>query len=403
MKNLVALLALLMLSQAQAQETQYYQEAQPQMVPVQTVTPAAPAKKRTVIFDERTNELVEVQPQVAEAQPVQPQQSYYPAYPAARPAIQEQPASVVQDSPLQFSAAEQRRKQRQDLEVKTEQKIVEKLEEARMEDEKKRADRLFNKGFGSNHNEQEAPAQAAPLAQPTYQPAPPPIQQVVVPAPIAAPVVKEKEEKVEEEKIDIKSEIRAAFEDSKPKKDPMSYFVSGQVGLGKYPDIDWIRDSASAGFSVGAITPERVVVEGAFQYGSYKVDKLNGYYLYNPYDMRQYNMSAALKYQLLPGRVRPSVGGLVSYTRRTSSVSGLGDFRTSDAFDVGLAAGLDVALTDVFSVGVDFRYLTNITYRDNTNTNSSQAWGNQYYGYTDENPIEKMDYYLGTLSGKLTF
>jgi outer membrane protein W len=112
--------------------------------------------------------------------------------------------------------------------------------------------------------------------------------------------------------------------------------------------------------------------------------------------MRQYNVGAALKYQLLPGRIRPMVGGAVDYARRSMSEMGY-DFRTSDAFDVGFVAGLDLQLTDNFGIGLDFRYMTNITYRDNSNYPQSFVLN------TAQNPIEKLDYYMGTLSGKLSF
>lgn len=425
MKNLIAVLTLLTLSQAQAQGVQSYGEqdayAEPQMVPVMAPTQAQAApKKRTVIYDERTNELVEVQPEVVEAQPLNIQQNTqqsvqqpvlvqqsFGAYPPARPAIQEQPVAVIQDSPLTVSSAEQRRKQRQDLEVKTEQKIVEKLEEARMEDEKARADRLFGNGFGSGPQEQVQ-------SQTPYQPVqvvPQPVQQVVVPAVVAQPV--DKEEK--EEKVDIKAEIRSALaESTKKPEDTSKYYISGLVGMGKYPDVVNIRGNLSTGVTAGVVTAERLVVEASFLYGNYDVEDVGystnysspyaspysyGYGSPLIYSMRQYNLGGALKYQLLPGKLRPTVGGVMSYTRRSLSLDYYNnyDWRTSDALDVGFVAGLDLAVNDSFAVGLDFRYLTNVAYREKTDYPQSFV----YPRY--DNPIEELDYYVTTLSGKFTF
>jgi outer membrane protein W len=408
MKYIIALVAPLTLMQAQAnaQDYQYAQSqgaiAQPVLVqPVQVQAPQpAPAAKRTVIYDERTNELVEVQPQVQQAPIQQPQAQPFGNYQPSiqqpviqqtivRP-VQEAPVSVVQDSALSISPAESKRKARQDMEVKTEQKIVEKLEEARMEDEKARADRLFNNGFSSGRQNQ-------PVEAPVAQAAPQPVQQVVVPAqvvtPVAAPVAKE------EDKVDIRAEIRTAFEEhTKKKPEQPGYYISGLVGMGKYPDVVNVRGNIATGVSLGIVTAERVVVEGSFLYATYQLEDVTTSASYYPriVDMRQYNVGAALKYQLLPGRIRPMVGGAVDYARRSMSEMGY-DFRTSDAFDVGFVAGLDLQLTDNFGIGLDFRYMTNITYRDNSNYPQSFVLN------TAQNPIEKLDYYMGTLSGKLSF
>jgi hypothetical protein len=236
-----------------------------------------------------------------------------------------------------------------------------------------------------------APAPAPVQAQPVVQP----VQQVVVPAPVAAPIVKEEKE----EKVDIKAEIRSALEEHTKKKDPASYYISGLVGLGKYPDVINVRGKITTGVALGVVTPERVVVEGTFHYANYELEDVNrSYYYYYPriVDMRQYNLGAAVKYQLLPGRIRPNIGGAVGYTRRAMSEYGV-DFRTSDAFDVGVVTGLDLQLTDVLAIGLDFRYMTNITYSEKSDYPRSFVYSNS------SNPVEKLDYYIGTLSGKLTF
>jgi hypothetical protein len=61
---------------------------------------------------------------------------------AQQQAVQ-QPTTVVEASPVVESKAEVLRKQRQNAELATEQKIVEKLEDSRLQEEKARADRLF--------------------------------------------------------------------------------------------------------------------------------------------------------------------------------------------------------------------------------------------------------------------
>ncbi len=57
--------------------------------------------------------------------------------------VQKQPVTYIQDTPLEESKAERLRKTRQSVEVETEQRIVEKLEQSRLEDEKKRQQSIF--------------------------------------------------------------------------------------------------------------------------------------------------------------------------------------------------------------------------------------------------------------------
>jgi len=408
MKNLIAILAFLMMGQAYAQSVQYAQ-------PGGTLPTA---KKKAVIYDERTNELVEVQPQVqaqvvpaqvVESAPIassapapiyilnnQKYQGYQGGATAQSQQIHEQPLTVVQDTPLTGSAADGMRRKRQDVEAATEDGIVQALEKARMEDEIRRREK-FNNAIGTGAGD--ASTVVTPVA-PTYQqvqPAPQPVVQQVVPQ----TVVVEKEADKEEEKVDIRSEIREALREAQPEAESEPrYYVSGQVGMSKYPDVINVRGNVSTGFSVGVVTAERVVAEGSFIYSGYEMEDVRTSSTYYPriVDMKQYNVDAALKFQPLSGRFRPAIGGVVSYARRNFSEGGYG-YRNSDAFDIGVVAGADLQVTKSFALGVDFRYLTNVAYRDSKNSPASFV----YPQIGGDTPIEKLDYYTGALVGKFTF
>lgn len=359
----------------------------------QMANSAANPSHRTVILDERTNELVEVRPQV-QYQPEPTIHSYsYGNQRFQGGSVQEQPVTIVQDSPLNASPAEQMRKQRQNAEAGTEDGIVQALEKARMEDEMRRRDR-FNGAIGTGA----APATTQGSVSGTTQS----VEQVA-PVVVAAPPVAE-----EEEKVDIKSEIRAALkeaheeESAKPKQ---QMYIGGMVGMGQYPDVANVRGNTSAGFSIGVITPERVVAEGSFTYGMYEIEDTrytNSVFGYaNIYDMKQYNMAAALKYLLLPGKVRPSVGAVASYTRRSMSNQSTGyESRTSDAFDAGVLAGVDLQLTETLALGFEMRYLTNIGYRQKTDYPQSFVNNRSNGQYKD---IEQLDYYQAGLTARLNF
>lgn len=385
MKNLLRALVFLMLAVtvsvgAQAQTTQGSQ-------------------KRVVKIDDSTGELVDItEAQVAPTpgivilnnQKSSQLSNQASGQQTSQATVQDQPANVIEDSPLNMSAAERRRRERQGLELQTEQKIVEKLEDARMEDERTRSERLFNKGFSSRDHKEEAPPQQ--------------VQVIQAPAPAPTPVVVVKEEP----KVNVKEEIRAALEEMKPKSEEPTtqYYVQGLVGTGEYPDAKNVRGNVSMGFSLGLVTPERFVAEGTFQYSKYDIDTMQAGYSYSTpafKEMTQYNFQAALKYQILGGKVRPVIGAVAGYTYRSYEDQQYSYYNvatpsvSTNAFDIGGLVGVDVQLTSSFSLGADFRYMKNVAFRENSDYSRSFV-----YGRTGK-AVEEFNYYLGSLVGKFTF
>ncbi|RYX78043.1 porin family protein, partial [bacterium] len=423
MKNLIAILAFIMVCQAQAQQPVQVQVAAPQ---------AAPAQKKTLIYDERTNQLVEVAPTVNAAPTAQAQNNaeatataVAPAAPAASPiyilnnqrlqgyqgasqaAIQEQPTTVIVDAPAKSSASDSIRKQRAETEAGTEDGIVHALEKARLEDEMRRREKFAaalapSPAPTAVQQQQQVvvtapPAPAAVVVQQQQQAVVAvPAEVVEVEAPQHVPQKPQRRAKkivVEEvdDQADTKAEIRAALAERDAKKpSKTNYYVSGLVGMGVYPDAEYIQSALATGFTLGMVTSNNIVIEGSFAYGDYTLGD-NSYYGYGAptIDMAQYDFSAALKYQILSGKIRPTAGVIAAYTHRnyTSDMFSYGygynnaDGITTDGFNAGLTAGVDVSLTDSFSIGVDFRYLWSIASRDNSNpySNNFQATSNNSF------------------------
>jgi hypothetical protein len=414
MKNLVRALVFLMLAAAVVQGG-VKAEAQ------------TTAQKRVVTVDESTGELVDV---------TQAQEAAHPAasgtpgiiilnnqkstqgsgqvagqvsgQKTAQSAIQDQPTNVVEDTPLSTSAADRRRRERQGLEMQTEQKIVEKLEDARIEDEKARSERLFNKGFSSRDQKQR---EEVPVATPAPQ-----IQVIQAPAPVV--------EKEQEPRVNVKEEIRAAFDEMNKKQAPETqYYIQGLTGIGQYPDAKNVTGNMALGFGVGMVTQDRIVAEGTFQYSQYDVKQVGGYASYPagygvdygssiPFTKAtQYNFQAAMKYQILGGRVRPVVGAIAGYTYRSyegnngysyygggySGGYGSTTSASTNAFDLGALVGLDVQVTTTFSIGADFRYMKNVAYKGNGD------YSNAYALQAPFKRLEEINYYLGSVVGKFTF
>lgn len=365
----------------------------------QVVAPAQalPAQQATVIPANQQPIYILNQGSPVAAQSAQAQQ---PAQ--QQQAIQKQPTTLIEASPLTESRAEQIRKARQDAEVQTEQKIVEKLEASRMEDEKKRADVLFGNKFSQlqdqSQQQQQQPVQQ--VQQPVY----------VQPAPVQQVQVQQKQDDNSTRDM-VREEIRAAMktEDEVADAPIETRYFGAMAGIGDYPDVRNVHGNYSLGASFGTIYDNSLIVEGSFMYSNYSVDQLvfvGGNYYGGSVDMNQYSGALSAKYQFLSGLIRPILGGVVQYSYRTFAWNGNGngysytssDTADSHAIDVGVVTGVDLAFNSKFSLGLDFRYLWNLSSRVNNSNNS--YW---MPGYQSGTPVEKLQYYVMSLVGKVTF
>ncbi|MGE0762034.1 MAG: outer membrane beta-barrel protein [Bdellovibrionales bacterium] len=320
--------------------------------------------------------------------------------------VVEQPTTTVEATPLEESQAERLRKRRQEHEIQTEQKIVEKLEESRLEDEKKRADRLFGNKLGPQEEEKKVEAAPAPV----YQQQEMPQQQVVVPVETEKKVSSDELNSAKKEIIDAIKEEKASVSMEIPKEEPprKRYYISGAVGTADYPDASNIEGQGAAGFTVGSELDERVIVEASLMYSNYFMDDyrwVTGQAIFKELD--QYNIGLGVKYGLLTGKIKPFVGASMSYTYRkyfdrlvytwSGGYIPQENEATSNAFDLGLILGLDVAVSEGFSVGVEYRYNTNLIYR-----NESEILSRQYRAAGTQ-LVEETDYSLLLISGKIRF
>lgn len=367
---------------------------------------------------------VQAQPQVTSLQSTNQGTSSSQGQYQTQAQAQKQPTTLIEASPLVESRADKIRKTRQDAEVSTEQTIVEKLEESRLEDEKRRAEVLFGDKFNALQNQNKAQQQvvapiAVPVVAPVVQQQPAVIPVVVQEQAVVEPVaVKATEEKLDREAI--RGEVNAALsefkkEDEKPKS--MTYF-GVMTGSGDYPDAVNVKGQYSLGLAMGRNFNDRTVGELSFLYTNYQVEQplqygngacvpnyLSGGCDYYPRitEMNQYSTSGLVKYQLLGGALRPEVGALVSYTYRTFSDKqfALSDaVLTSQAVDLGLMMGASIQLSDSFSLGLDYRYMWNMT--NKVDGNSLQK-SSLYQTSSNTTPIEQLNYYNLSIVGRASF
>lgn len=298
--------------------------------------------------------------------------------------IQKQPVTLIESTPLSASNADGIRKNRQEEELRTETRIVEKLEKSRLEDEKRRASVLFGDKFDALDN-QSAHSGSAVITT-TVAPAPVQVQAapaVVVAEPIVAPssnvqpkaIVIEKEPSLTRE--DINQEVRAALDADKEESMLGNFmetkYVAGVAGLSMYPDANLIKPKYSLGVAFGT-NYNGLLVEAGYMYSKATMDaayvsKYNPWQTYYAnFGMNQHQGYIMAKYQFMNGAIRPSAGGVLSYSYRSyvsetwTTDGGPGtEFGKSHAFDLGLAAGVDFLATQSMSLGADFRYMFNLT------------------------------------------
>lgn len=316
--------------------------------------------------------------------------------------IQKQPTTVIEASPLSDSRAEQIRRARQDAEMQTEQRIVEKLEQSRMEDEKKRAGVLFGDKFNQlNSNE----AQQPQVVQQPVQ-----VQQV--------------QEPQEDTRDIIREELAAAMKTEEEAVAPVeTKYVAGILGIGDYPDTRQVRGNYALGVAFGT-KYDNFIVEGSFMYSNYTVEGQGyysggysygypystgypygsgGYYIPDTIDVQQYSGTLAAKVQLFSGIIKPVFGGLVSYSYRgyswdnRYSYAYVNDTKAnSSAIDIGAVVGADLEFSPKYSLGLDYRYMWNLSSR----INGGNTWmsGPQY-----GTQLEKLQYYVMSLVGRVNF
>jgi outer membrane protein W len=208
---------------------------------------------------------------------------------------------------------------------------------------------------------------------------------------------------------EIKGEgsTQADLLEAKGQKPSYKYYVNGLVGTADYPDAYNVESDMAAGVSFGGYLNDRVQIEAAYFFSKYYI---NEKYWADSMDlwrkMDQHNFMVNAQYVIYTGLIRPHVGAALSYTYRQYDTPGnawstnnyLYEDASSTSVDMGPAFGASFHFSELFALGLDFRYMINLT-----NSRNSDYLSTQYYGSEDVEPIEKLSYYMFTLSGKFHF
>lgn len=347
-----------------------------------------------------------------------------------------QPVTVVEATPATDNRAESLRKARQGVEVQTEQKIVEKLEESRLKEENDRAERLF--GDKAEGVEVVAPATATapaasatvpagpatvvapasgvvvvtpatapPVQQPVQQPAQVTIQKIEIvqpaapapaPAPVVAPApaVEEKKSPVAENKISLDEADEEAVDDK-------AYYVTGLVGAVNYSAAN-VRSNGAIGVGAGMFFKKNWAVEASYLYSSHTIDTFWQPNIYR--DMDQHDIQGVTKYYFSFNNLKPYVGAGLTYSIRKYSdrminnsawwVNPYTTHEETQAISLGLLGGADFQLSNNFLIGGGIEWNTSVS------NNNSFVFSN--YGLPQNTrAIEDMDFVTLKLNAKMTF
>lgn len=296
------------------------------------------------------------------------------------------------------------RKERFKTERGTESTLLDRLELSRIEDEQDRADRLFGDRFSRpNPKVEVSPRAVTPKVE----------------------IIIENDGVADEVSSATELESRYQVRKRAPRATGPSN-VYGGVQFGKLSyDAKDIDTNTSLGATIGIQTASNLALEASFIYAESEL-KSNGYNRwvrnsnsFGDYDLEQWSILLAAKYQIAVGQFSPYAGVLLGYTNRDYSDQynssydrysyGNNDYsESSKSYDYGLTFGADFRLSSSVSVGLDYKYITSFSHDqdDNNDFRSNRNSGYNRYNYNSykkSEPLEDISYNMLSLSAKILF
>ena len=314
------------------------------------------------------------------------------------PNISTQPVLRVAGTPITKAPTAELRQSRQEAELMTEQRIVEKLESSRLRDEQERLNKLFPSGAAKT---------------------------VVADGAAIAPV-------------DISASASAVSSVPNAYKDNLYLsFHAGQAG-NVFQQVDNLESYGSFGVSAGSYFQSGIIMEGSFAFTSHSIAPTQTVFFRdvnyrnhfdNDYstDIQQWSGMLALKYSPFSSRLKPYLGLVAAYNQwiyrdqysfdfncevlRTPYCPGL-DYN-SHSVDLGVTVGADVHLNQKLSVGLSVIMSVYNIYHNNTTRDpyatlqqEYNRWSH-YHGNTvpiyQHFKMEETNWIIASINAKLYF
>lgn len=185
-----------------------------------------------------------------------------------------------------------------------------------------------------------------------------------------------------------------------------SYYTGLNLGMGGYPQVKNVDRGYNFSVVGGYYISKKISAEiGA---GLAKSQLISTNLLVanrvDTFNIDQYQFLVSSKYTLsdLAGlSIKPNIGLAMAYTYRSyNQLNGLttnsGKTGNSSALDAGLGFGLEYDISEKYVVGVDTKYMFNLSHQINAN------YANPSYGYNGV-ALESLEYYIASLTAKMNF
>ncbi len=301
-----------------------------------------------------------------------------------------------------LSQADSMRNARKSAEVSTEQRIVEKLEASRLEDERRRADVLFGDRFEALEKKEVIKKKTQIDDDYGYD------DEIIEKKVIVQKVIEKEEVPVVVAPVQTQTVAVQPPEHLRNDRTYMGFSLGGM----SY-DADNVESNYAAGVIIGRDLGNRVNVEGSFLYSNHYVDTFWVAPVYS--EVSQYDIGLTARYSILTGALKPFVGAGVNYVYRNyqdriygaTNQYGWNAYNTNDEFggeanthavDGSLLAGLDLELSRNFVIGAEFKYSTNVFVK-NDEPVFAQKWAQPTFG----KPLEEIDRSQVTVNAKFMF
>ena len=325
---------------------------------------------------------------------------------STKSSISHQPVVRVLGTPISTSYASELKKSRQEAEIQTEQKIVEKLESSRLRDEQERLKKLFNEGTYKTHT---TAAKVAPRHTVVVEDG-----HVVDGSDVYAEVVTPVQEKSE---------------------DSIYIGIYGGQSSNLTRSLKNVNSYGSFGVSFGSYDETGLILESSFFYSNHKLDKgyenlyknnINNYRESYLTDVHQMSGSLSLKYTPFSRRFKPYAGVAISYNywiysadvNSSYSCKGI-SFKycsnqvKADSVDLGANLGVDFRMNHRVSIGFNM-FVNVLNLYNNRPHNRTYDYRHDYkydykYDYDYDtynfNPIklEETNWIIASINAKLYF
>lgn len=179
-------------------------------------------------------------------------------------------------------------------------------------------------------------------------------------------------------------------------------YLSFNGGVLNFPSVGNVQTlNGAGGFSLGTSLSPQFKIEAGFIY-SFHQTEINQYYYETLFeDIDQYSFNATGVYHWnVPWPVQPITGVTAGWTRRQYNY----DENSSNAFDVGLVLGFDKPINSGFSLGLEYRYMINISYeREFESSDYNMEFQRLAMDSTEIRDLESFNYQVVFLNAKLRF